>query len=136
MKPWVVALTEPAIVALDLIALLVVAIGSVEALLDLPRQLRASTPGHEKRAAWLRYARWLVAALTFQLAADIVESSISRGWEDIARLGAVALIRTFLNFFLDRDLEEVRARQSELQLATPTRESTIVPKATERRTIA
>jgi uncharacterized membrane protein len=59
---------------------------------------------------WLRYARWLVAALTFQLGADIIETSITREWEAVARLGAVAVIRTFLNFFLDRDLAEVRER--------------------------
>jgi uncharacterized membrane protein len=65
------------------------------------------------REIWLRYTRWLVAALTFQLAADIIETSISSSWETIARVGSVALIRTFLNYFLDRDLIEVRARQRE-----------------------
>jgi uncharacterized membrane protein len=32
----------------------------------------SSPSGHERRDVWLRYARWLVAALTFQLAADII----------------------------------------------------------------
>jgi uncharacterized membrane protein len=41
----------------------------------------------------VRYGRWLVAGLTFQLAADII-----------------AVIRTFLNFFLDRDLAELGDR--------------------------
>jgi uncharacterized membrane protein len=49
--------------------------------------------------------------LTVQLAADIVESSISHGWEEIARLGAVAVIRTFLNYFLDRDVESAIERE-------------------------
>ena len=66
---------------------------------------------HEKRSIWLRYARWLVAGLTFQLAADIIETSIAPDWEDIGRLAAIAVIRTFLNFFLERDIEEVRERQ-------------------------
>jgi uncharacterized membrane protein len=135
MQPWVVTLTEPVIVALDLVALFVVVLGSLQALLALPRQLISGTPGHVKRAAWLRYARWLVAALTFQLAADIVDSSISRGWEDIARLGVVALIRTFLNFFLDRDVEELRQRQAESATAS-TNEPPAVPRATEQRSIA
>jgi uncharacterized membrane protein len=60
---------------------------------------------------WLRYARWLVAGLTFQLAADIIETSITTGWESVARLAAIALIRTMLNYFLEMDLEDMRGRQ-------------------------
>jgi uncharacterized membrane protein len=67
--------------------------------------------GHERRDVWLRYTRWLVAGLTFQLAADIIETSISTGWESVGRLAAIAVIRTFLNYFLERDLSEVRERQ-------------------------
>jgi uncharacterized membrane protein len=62
---------------------------------------------------WLRYARWLVAGLTFQLAADIIETSITTSWDAVGRLAAIALIRTFLNYFLERDLEDVRQRQGE-----------------------
>jgi uncharacterized membrane protein len=53
----------------------------------------------------------LIAGLTFQLAADVIETSISTSWETIGRLGAVAVIRTFLEFFLDRDVTEIRERQ-------------------------
>src|SRR6266851_7670421 len=70
----------------------------------LTRVMYASATGHEKRDVWLRYGRWLVAGLTFQLAADIIETSIAPSWKDIGQVAAIALIRTFLNFFLERDL--------------------------------
>lgn len=54
---------------------------------------------------WLGYARWLVAGLTFQLAADIVSTSFAPTWDDVGRLAAVAAIRTFLSYFLDREME-------------------------------
>ncbi len=73
----------------------------------------SSPTGHERRDIWLRYARWLVAGLTFQLAADIIETSITNDWQAIGRIAAIALIRTFLNYFLDRDLEEMRQREKE-----------------------
>ena len=69
--------------------------------------------GHERRAIWLRYARVLVAGLTFQLAADILESAIATTWESVGRLAAVAVIRTFLDYFLERDVAEARALQHE-----------------------
>jgi hypothetical protein len=46
-------------------------------------------------------------ASPFQLAADIIETSIAPSWEDLGQLGAIAVIRTFLNFFLERDLAEL-----------------------------
>lgn len=41
----------------------------------------SSTSGDAAREIWLRYGRWLVAALTFQLAADIVETLITENRE-------------------------------------------------------
>jgi uncharacterized membrane protein len=64
----------------------------------------ASPDGHHERDVWLRLGRWLVAGLTFQLAADVLETAITTSWDEVARLAAVAAIRTFLNYFLERDL--------------------------------
>ena len=111
MKEWLVFLTEQAIVLIDFIALLLVVYASLEAFVrSLPLFVKEGR-GMASREIWLRYARWLVAALTFQLAADIIESSITVSWEAVARLGAIALIRTFLNYYLEKDLAEVRELQ-------------------------
>jgi len=113
MKEWLAVATEYAIVVIDALALLIIAVGTLEAFVNGLRTMLGSASGHEKRDVWLRYARWLVAGLTFQLAADIIETSITTSWEAIGRLAAIAVIRTFLNFFLERDLAEVRERQHE-----------------------
>jgi len=61
----------------------------------------------------VRYGRWLVAGLTFQLAADVLETAITTSWDEVARLAAIAAIRTFLNYFLERDLGEIRQRSAQ-----------------------
>ena len=113
MEAALVAVTNYVALAIDFIALLVIAFGSVEAFVADVRGLAAPGPvaGEERRAVWLRYARWLVAGLTFQLAADIVGTAIAPTWDEIGRLGAIAVIRTFLNYFLERDIGQVRERQ-------------------------
>ena len=63
------------------------------------------------RDIWLRYGRWLVAGLTFQLAADILETSIAPSWDEVGKLAAIAAIRTGLNYFLERDLNEIAGRK-------------------------
>jgi uncharacterized membrane protein len=109
MREWLVCVTEYLVMAIDAVALLVIAIGTLRVLVGLvPRIGSASSDDGGVAELWLRYARWLVAGLTFQLAADIVETSISTSWEAIGRVAAIAVIRTFLNYFLARDILEVR----------------------------
>jgi uncharacterized membrane protein len=115
MKEWLALATEYTTVIIDIFALVLVIIGTLEAFVGGLRVMLFGQQGHERRDVWLRYARWLVAALTFQLAADIVESSITTDWNAVGRLAAIAVVRTFLNYFLERDLVEVRERQHETE---------------------
>jgi uncharacterized membrane protein len=120
VKEWLILATEPAIVIIDGLALVFIVVGTVEAFVGGLRLMVSSPSGHQRRDVWLLYARWLVAGLTFQLAADIVETSITTSWDAVGRLAAVAVIRTFLNYFLERDLAETRERQHHSE-ATSTR---------------
>ena len=109
MEEWLHLVTKDAVVIIDAMALIIVVVGTVEAFLT---GLRAAFPmpaaNRRMRQVWLRYGRWLVAGLTFQLAADIIGTSIAPTWQEVGQLGAIAAIRTFLNFFLERDLAELR----------------------------
>lgn len=96
----------------NLLAILAIAVGSLQGALGLTRLLLFHASEEELRPVWLALARWLVAGLSFQLAADIVETTIAPTWDDIGKLAAIAVLRTFLNYFLDRDLEGLRDRQS------------------------
>lgn len=119
LKTWLIAFTEPVVVVIDGMALIIVAIASLHAFATAATLFWAGlrgrpSDGHARRALWLTYGRWLVAALTFQLAADIIESSIAPTWKEVGMLGAVAVIRTFLNYFLERDIEEIREREGRI----------------------
>lgn len=97
---------------IDALAVLIILIGTASAFVSALRLMRAHPEGHERRMIWISYARWLVAGLTFQLAADIVESSVVETWDAVGRLAAIAAIRTFLNYFLERDMNEIRERDA------------------------
>lgn len=101
-------LTEATILLIDFMALLIVIYATLEAFWGAGRAALVHRKPYYHQI-WQRYARWLVAALTFQLAADIIESALTPSWEDIGRLAAIAVIRTFLNYFLGRDLAEEAA---------------------------
>lgn len=118
MKEGLTLVAEYAVVIIHAMALVIVAIGTLQAFLQSIQIIFSqAAAGTQFRSAYIRYARWLVGGLTFQLAADIIESSIAPSWEEIGRLGAIAVIRTFLNFFLERDLAEIQHREAEAREA-------------------
>lgn len=56
----------------------------------------------------LTLARHLALALEFQLGADILSTAVAPSWDQIGKLGAIAVIRTALNYFLTREMREER----------------------------
>jgi len=60
-------------------------------------------------------ARYLALALEFQLGADILSTAIAPSWEQIGKLGAIAVIRTALNFFLSKEMQEERKQSGDEQ---------------------
>lgn len=99
--------------ALGAIALLMIVIGAIKALADIGLALvRLHESDMRMRAIFIEFARWLVAALSFQLAADIAATTIAPEWDELGRLAAIAAIRTWLTYFLDRDLDKARDEQN------------------------
>lgn len=55
----------------------------------------------------LKFGGWLALALEFLLAADIIQTTAYPTYEHLIELGAIAIIRTFLNYFLNKELGEL-----------------------------
>jgi uncharacterized membrane protein len=56
---------------------------------------------------------WLALALEFQLGADILATTIAPSQQALIQLGVIALIRTFLNYFLNKELEKLMELQEQ-----------------------
>ena len=94
---------------LNTVSLLCILGGVVMALItsiENRRRFQGDHPLHTRFR--LVFGGWLVVALEFQLAADIVGTIIAPTSQNLIELGAVAIIRTFLNYFLNRELKEQR----------------------------
>lgn len=87
------------------ISILLIAAGIVVASCKVLQTIRRPDLLHYNKAR-LAFSRYLVLALEFQLAADIVRTATKPSWTDLGILAVVATIRTFLNFFLQREMKE------------------------------
>lgn len=96
-------LTEVLEIGFQALSALSILLGFISSLRVLPRGLRVLQ---------LEFARSLLLALEFLLAADILATLRAPDWPEIARLAAVAGIRTGLDWYLSRGLqaEEIARR--------------------------
>jgi uncharacterized membrane protein len=101
-------------------AVLVVTFGAVQALALVAEaiwQREADSP--RGREIWLQFATWILLALEFALAADLVRTAVAPTWDDIGKLAVIATIRTMLNYFLGQGHRLLRPVQGPGRQAPP-----------------
>lgn len=109
----IVALLKITIEAIALLILTFAIFKAVKALVVRKRPI-----DREEKLAQVRLDLGIALALSleFLLAADIVATAVSPSWDALGKLAAISAIRTFLNFFLEREVKELareRLRKSQ-----------------------
>lgn len=60
----------------------------------------------------LTLGMWLALSLEFALAADILRSIIAPTWDEIGKLAAIIVLRTVLNYFLGKEIEQATMKKN------------------------
>lgn len=107
VEPTIINFVSWLKIAIETTGAIIIAIGVVLAFVEFAKVL---TSGKSKGYNEIRLllARYLALALEFQLGADILSTAISPSWDQIGKLGAIAVIRTALNYFLSLEMEQER----------------------------
>jgi len=107
-----------AALAIEAVAAVLITYAAAEALAKvLGHLLSGTTPLGWRKEIFVRFGVWLLLGLQFTLAADIVRSLIAPTWESLGQLAAIAAIRTFLNYFLEKDLNEAAEAEARAKAA-------------------
>lgn len=122
---------------LEAVSLVCVALGFAATLrLGLRQTLRQSlllnhgrqSQGRRFNSLRLTFGSWLSMALEFQLAADIVATTTAPSNQNLIQLGVIAVIRTFLNVFLGREVElELKFEEAQRQQTEPSAPTDTTP---------
>lgn len=98
--------------AVEAVAGIVIAIAVVEATFRvLGLAFRRSTTHESKEDIRLHLGRWLALSLEFLLAADVLRTAVAPTWNEIGQLAAIVVLRTALNYFLQREIDQAAERQ-------------------------
>ena len=97
-------------------AVFVVSFGALQAIISVVGAIFSRAADElAGREIWLKFATWILLALEFALAADLVRTAVAPTWEDIAKLAVIATIRTMLNYFLAKDIAAFDAAKATAQ---------------------
>ena len=84
---------------------LFIGVGAIFALIRFLKVVRSPSESSYESTRLL-LARFLSLGLEFQLAADILGTTVAPSWAQIGKLAAIAVIRTGLNYFLALEMKE------------------------------
>jgi uncharacterized membrane protein len=96
-------------VILEFIAILFIAVALLKCLQTFWRANWHTQNQMLQQSIRLELGLSLALSLEFLLAADIVGTAVSPHWDAVAKLAAITGIRTFLNFFLQREVRELQS---------------------------
>ncbi|SBO41802.1 DUF1622 domain-containing protein [Cyanobium sp. NIES-981] len=106
LETWLEVGANSLRLVLEFISVVCVGIGLLVSLRQALRlRLRRRVGSRPFNSIRLTFGSWLSMALEFQLAADIVSTTTAPSNANLIKLAVVAVIRTFLNVFLAREVE-------------------------------
>jgi len=92
---------------------IIIAFAAIEASLKvLHLFIHRSDMQTNKEEIRLHLGRWLALAIEFELAADILRTAMTPSWNEIGQLAAIIVIRTALNFFLQKEIDKAEQRRT------------------------
>ena len=113
-KIWIEYLAR----SVEIAAALIIGIAAVQATIrSLFLFFRPGSPPEAKNGVRLTLGRWLAVALELELAADILNTAVTPSWTDIEKLAAIATLRTALNYFLEKEIEQ-EAKPTQIKAET------------------
>ncbi len=93
------------IMLVEIMGAFIIASGVIRAIWHYVEQLFGQYHPLDISALRIQLGQSMVLALEFQVAADILKTTLSSTWEDLLRLGAIIVLRTVLNYLLEHELK-------------------------------
>ena len=105
---------------IGLISFAIMAYGALLAIINLIRTeiTRFSGKFNIERVSVIRrnFGNYLLLGLEFLIAADIIQTIITPTLEELAILGGIVIVRILLNYFLYKEIENVKLMKSKSEV--------------------
>jgi len=94
--------------AVEILSALITGAAVLQVLWDYGRSSLKSKYVISKEAIRIHFGSSVAVALELLLGADVLATAVTPSWDELGKLAAIAIIRTVLNYFLERELKHIK----------------------------
>lgn len=95
--------------SLEIISALVIAAALIRLIVEYFQTLLKVKSGLSAMQARVQFGSAVAVSLELLLGADVLATAVAPTWNEIGKLAAIAVIRTTLNYFLERELKHSKS---------------------------
>lgn len=92
----------------EILAALIIGIGLLKVVFTFVTRLFPSSKNISNEEIRVRFGSSVAVSLELLLGADVLATAIAPSWDDIGKLAAIAILRTALNYFLDKEIRQIQ----------------------------
>lgn len=113
LEDWLKIVAGYVAVGAEISAGLVIGIGVLSGVVNYVRHFfqHSAQESNETEKIRLKLGRILALGLEFTVASDILRTAVSPTRQDILNLGAIVLLRSLLNYFLEHEIRQAEERR-------------------------
>src|SRR5213078_883969 len=93
--------------SVEILAAIIIGIAVLQVMLNYGKSFTNHNQTISKEAIRVQFGSSVAVALELMLGADVLATAVAPSWNDIGKLEAIAIIRTSLNYFLERELRHI-----------------------------
>ena len=97
--------------AVEMLAAIIVGAAVLQVLWNYGKSFTKFNRTISKEAIRVQFGSSVAVALELMLGADVLATAVAPSWNDIGKLAAIAVIRTALNYFLERELRHINREE-------------------------
>lgn len=94
--------------AVEILSALIIGAAVLQGLWDYGRSSFRLKQLISKEAIRVQFGSSVAVALELMLGADVLATAVAPSWDELGKLAAIAIIRTALNYFLERELKHIK----------------------------
>lgn len=94
---------------LEIVAAVVIGFAVIKLMFDYSASYVSRKNILSSEDARIHFGSSVAVALELLLGADVLATAVAPSWDDIGKLAAIAVLRTALNYFLEKELKHTKS---------------------------
>jgi len=96
--------------AVEILAAVIIGFAVIKTIYNYLQSFKRSAQKINNEVIRVQLGSSVAVSLELLLGADVLATAVAPSWNDIGKLAAIAVIRTLLNYFLERELMHIHAK--------------------------